>query len=915
MKTVLTTFTLMLCLGAFAQQNILQGEVLNEKAKPLAYSSVVLLNPKDSTMEFFGVTNLQGKYLIRGIKNGNYLLQTAFLGYKPQYQPITFPKKNQGAIKPIIMQPQSKSLDEVKVEANYVPFQLKKDTIEFNTAAFKVKPDAMTEDLLKRLPGIEIDRAGNIKAFGENVNKVLVDGKEFFGSDPKVATRNVPADAIDKVQVYDKKSDESEFTGIDDGTRNTTLNLTLKEDKKNAVFGDVLAGGSVKGKYKGSGKMYKFNDKQQIAALGMINNVNQFGFSFNDYMNFSGGLQNMLSNDGSFTITSDNNFPVNFGSPVTGLTTSGAGGINYSYTKNKHNKVFFSYIGNGSNKDLAENTRSTNFTHNQTYNLEEELEEFRKNLAHRFNFGLHKRFNSKTNLIVNTNASLSNGSSHQDEIYSSNLNSVEYLHQKSNSFNSSDALSIATNGSLMRKTNNNKTVLKLIGNFSYNQQKAFSETNHLTWYNNANNENKYQQFLKDDNYNTASSVGFSIIKKMSKKYSLTPAVTWGNASDELNRAQGEIYQENNTGFRPKFLKTYQYIVPKLSMNRKTKKTNLMIALQMELGKMSTDLWGEQKQNTNLSFFTPSVNFDWEYRSGQRIMFNYFSSINTPTVNQLLPTANTFNPLFIHYGNPSLAPEYLHNGRASWFLFDQFTFTSLMVGLNASYTLDKINWNHTIKEDLSRVSTLTNMDNGFQLSGSADFSTAISPLGIKVNLDLEERYNQGQNIINTVENVNTTLSHRFSLSLENRKKKKLDVLSGISAKFTNSKYSIQESLNRQFQDYSWFGEIRYSPTKRWNIECIADVANYNSQGFDESYSIPLLSAEVSYYLLKNNRAMLSLYAFDLLNKNQIVQRNSELNYLREVQSNTIGQYFMLSFKFRLNKFGDNSSGFDIEVNGR
>ena len=154
------------------------------------------------------------------------------------------------------------------------------------------------EDLLRKLPGLEVDRSGNIKAMGEDVKNVLVDGKEFFGNDPKVATRNLPADAINKVQLFDKKTDESQFTGIDDGERNQTLNLVLDEGKKAGVFGDVVAGAGTGSHVEAGAKIYRFTDKIQFAGLGMFNNINQFGFSLGDYINFSGGISALSSGSG-----------------------------------------------------------------------------------------------------------------------------------------------------------------------------------------------------------------------------------------------------------------------------------------------------------------------------------------------------------------------------------------------------------------------------------------------------------------------------------------------------------------------------------------------------------------------------------------------------------------------------------------
>jgi hypothetical protein len=331
--------------GLFArssgQTHSLSGTLYDNEVRPLTSGTVVLLNPLDSTLEFFGVTNQQGQFLIRNIKEGNYVLQASFIGFHSLYSPIKIPREKGSDLGDLILKPMPVDLAGAEVVGEAVPLGISGDTIIYNAAAFKTKPDAVTEDLLKQLPGIEVDRAGNIKALGEDVNQLYVDGKEFFGSDPKVATRNIPADAIHQVQVYDKKSDDAEFTGIDDGTRNKTVNLKMRKDRKKGVFGDVLGGYGTGNHYKASGKAYHFTDKIQVAGLGMINNVNEYGFSFNDYLDFSGGMKAMMGGGGSaqINISSDNSFPINFGQPVNGLVTSGAGGLNFSHSTSKHNRT------------------------------------------------------------------------------------------------------------------------------------------------------------------------------------------------------------------------------------------------------------------------------------------------------------------------------------------------------------------------------------------------------------------------------------------------------------------------------------------------------------------------------------------------------------------------------------------------
>jgi hypothetical protein len=247
----------------WSQTHSLSGEILDEEGKPLSFASVLLLNPADSTLQFFGITNQQGLFDIKTIKENNYLLQISFMGYQTLYRSITIPLKGGNNLGTILMKPSPVDVGEVKVVGERVPLMIKKDTVEYNAAAFKLKEDAVTEDLLKKLPGIEVDRAGNVKAMGEDVKRVFVDGKEFFGNDPKIATKNIPAKAVDKVQVYDRKSEESMFTNINDGSREKTINLQLQEDQKNALFGDLTAGGGTNNRYLGSAKAYRFTDKQR----------------------------------------------------------------------------------------------------------------------------------------------------------------------------------------------------------------------------------------------------------------------------------------------------------------------------------------------------------------------------------------------------------------------------------------------------------------------------------------------------------------------------------------------------------------------------------------------------------------------------------------------------------------------------
>ncbi len=315
---------------------------------------------------------------------------------------------------------------------------------------------------------------------------------------------------------------------------------------------------------------------------------------------------------------------------------------------------------------------------------------------------------------------------------------------------------------------------------------------------------------------------------------------------------------------------------------------------------------------NFRAFLPQFSVEHEYKTGRRLMAMLSSAINVPSAMQLLPVVNDINPLALFYGNPELDPERSHRMNLHWLLVDQFSFTSLMTTLSGTWTRDKINTARTINEDLSFVNRLVNVDNDYDARANADFSTPIRFIGMKVRINLEERWNRGINLINSTENITLNNTHRAGVTFDNRKKEKWDVSTGVEAAFTNSRYSVQQNLNNRYVDLSWFGEARYTPTVWWNFIVNADFTRYSDRGFGEQIDVPLLNAEISRFLFREQRATLTLRGFDLLNRNNIVQRLGEMNYLREVRSNSMGRYVLLTFTWRLNRFGTNTSAIDVRT---
>ncbi len=918
MKYIITAIFLGMFWSGFAQVSSLSGEITDETGKGLPSATVVLLNPDDSTMSYFGISDEQGHWEVKNIRSGKFLMQFAFIGYETAYRNISMPYEKGSYWGIMAMKPKPVNLDGVQVIGEYVPMQIKKDTIEFNAKAFKTKPDAVVEDLLKKLPGIQVDRAGNIKAMGEDVRKVLVDGKEFFGNDPKVATKNLPADALDKVQVYDKKSDESEFTGIDDGSRDKALNLVLKEDHKKGIFGHVMGGYGTDKHYQANAKLYRFTDNIQAAALGMQNNINQFGFSFQDYMDFNGGMAAMMTGGGSAKISMelDGGVPINFGQPVSGLTTSGAGGANFSYSWNKRRRIFLSYMGSATDKYLERSTKTTNYIESGAYQQDEDLSQTNRDTSHSINFGLRYELDSTQNIIIDGGGSLGFSNAWGQTYTNSFIDDLKlnYLNRQNNQGGDNGSLNAKL--SYLKKFRGNKTVLKVGANGNMSSRSSRLDWNNRSWFAPETEESLNSYFQSSTTKNQSYSGNVSLTQKVGKKYFILPEFRVSSSTDNLTRMQGIPFPSDAIidSLSPVFDRTLDNFNAGFTVKRSTESTQINLMLKAQMDQSRTSLWGDASmEHEKESFFLlPGLNIDWEYRTGHRLNLSYSSNVIQPTMNQLLPVSDNTNSLSVFYGNRNLRPELQNRVNAHWIIFDQFSFTSLFTTLSGTYTKDKINWSRTVNDQLGQTATLVNVDDDYSLRAGIDFSTPIRRLGVKINAGIQEGWNQGISIVNEQVNTNTNLSHTLSFSIENRTKKKWDVIAGGSFSLTDAKYSLQESLNNQYSDFRYYTELRYTPSDHWNFFISADVTNYNDKSFGESISVPLIAAEVSYFLGENKRTSISLQGADLLNQNKGIQRISEMNYLRETRSNIIGRYVMLSFKYRLNKFGGSGEGIVIKA---
>ncbi|MCF8374289.1 MAG: outer membrane beta-barrel protein [Bacteroidales bacterium] len=855
-------------LTAFSQHSI-TGKVKDDTGEALSYATVTLLNPGDSTLKYFGVTKSDGVFQIKNIKPANYIIQYSFVGMITSSEPITIPGNKGENLDDKVMK--SKSIGEVEVVAEYVPIAFKSDTVEFNTKAFETKPHAVAEDLLKKIPGIEVDESGNVKAMGEDVQKVLVDGKEFFGKDLKVATKNLPADAVKKVQVYDKKSEEADFMGIDDGVRDRTINLILDEKHKKGSFGDVEAAVGYEDLYKASAKLYRFSGKSQIAVLGMYNNVNEFGYSQKGHGDF--------------------------GKQINGLNTTGAGGFNLSYNATDYNRYFMSYLGRSTKTLLEQNTLKENYTDKGSYFQDIDFNNDETDSPHEINFGIRHNFNPRHNLTLDGDINISSNS-----YLSKNLTNTSFGDTVLNSWdNLTNSESDNTNASAklvyIAKLNQSKTQLKTNVTANYEE-----EASDMSWTNTGGFFNPYfsNQYKKNSTRKTGISADPTIVQEIGNFWYLTGDVDFGIQNESYDRTQGNSSETNFIdSLSADFSIANSSITPALSIKKSTAQKNFNITLGVDWEKQDRNLADQALEGKSYFYFLPSMSYSNSYRTGRRLSVRYSSNVGMPSASQLFPVINNMNPVSMYQGNLNLTPEYRHNINAHWSVFDQFSFTSLFTRFNAGYTKNKIGLSHTTNADYTQIIMPVNVDYNYSLSGMVYFSTPIRPLGIEINIRSNEAWDKGISLVDSIDNVNTTMTHSFRLSVGNRNKDRWQLNVGGSLSLTNSKFSIADTLNNNYFNTTYFAEVGFTPTDKWSFELDGNIVNYNAKNLSESINIPLLNAGVSYYFLKGNKGSLSIKGYDLMDKSISISQTSGVNYIQQVESNVLGRRFMLEFKV---KFG-------------
>jgi outer membrane receptor protein involved in Fe transport len=891
-----------------AQRYSIAGKVLDTLELPLPGATILLLNPTDSSLINFSASDNAGNFFLKNVAKGEHLLKITFVGYQPFSKKVMVDGiKDVISLEHIKMTPSREELDAVIVESDKAPVVVKKDTIEFNATYFKTQQNANVEDLLKKLPGVEVDNDGNITAQGEQVQNVTVDGKNFFGRDPKIATKNLPADAIDKVQIFDKKSDQAQFTGIDDGQREKTINLELKEEKRNGAFGTLTGGIGSDSRFMGKASINRFTRTKQLSFLGMANNINDQGFSIDDYLNFTGGSQRMMSGGGMRIQVNGNqsSVPLNLGNRANGQMTSLGGGINFNNEFTPNTDFMGSYFYNFLDHDLTKNTYRENFLPQGIYIYEETSRQESYNDNHRVNMTLEHEIDSANSLkfvsaFTYNQTNLSQYSLGQNRTEDGNVQN------ESERWTTSNGSSLNFNSNLLLRHRFDKKNRTLSADITFKalQSDRDGTLNSFNRYFTSGTEEsnilqRNAQTIDNISYGATVSyteplgnrkyveANYSYLTNQNNSHKDVYDISSGQ--EEFNTLLSNIYQSNYQ---------YQRAGINFRLNRKSFSFTTGVSTQHTRLKGELELH-DATIDKSFENILPSAHFNYDFTTSKHLRFDYETSMQEPTIQQLAPVIDNSDPLNITEGNPDLEPAYQHSWRVNYVSFDPGAFISFFTFFDVDYTTNAISTGRWINEDLITNTRPVNVDKALNLFANANVFIPINKLKSRFGIGGNWRDNHSIQLLNDVDNQIRQQTIGVNVRYDYTYKEIVDL--GLSAQISNDRVRYEfDQPDQLYINQTYSAESSFSFLKNYRLFVDLEYLIYKNEGSDYRQEIPLINLSLSRFLLKNKSGELKFAVNNLLDKTLGISQTANVNYTERTTTNSLGRFFMVSFTYALNK---------------
>ncbi|MCC9166647.1 outer membrane beta-barrel protein [Pontibacter sp. XAAS-A31] len=918
MKWLLALLPLLGFSQAFAQSVTVYGTVQSAQDKLELPGASVQLTRQADAHKMGKATDANGGFRFENISPGQYILEVSYLGFKTFSK--AFKAENTAVnLGQVLLEESNATLKEVQVVGKVPLGEQKGDTVQYNAGAFKTAPDASAEDLVQKMPGITISN-GTIQAQGEDVKQVLVDGKRFFGDDPSSALRNLPADVIANVQIFDKKSFQAELSGVSDGNEAKTINIVTKQDRRVGQFGKASAGYGTDDRYMIGASVNFFNGDQRFTFTGLSNNINMLDFSIGETP--GGGMRGRR--------------PPSGGGSTTGLISTNTLGLNYSDMWGKKVEVSGNY--NFTQRGINNNQ----FTR-QLYTLPADsgqvyLQDRYSNTTttnQRFNFRLDYKINENNRLLITpsftlqrteSNTSLTGGTVNENgalnetrnETTSDNSNysfnnNIYYSHRFGKPGRTISAgLNTSVSGtdgesSLMAATtyfrgNNNTT--------SQNQHTSLIRTGY-SWSGDATfTESLGQNGQLQFQY----SIGNQLNESDKRTYNfLEDTQSYSSLDTTLSNVFESEYLTQRVGLG------YQYNFDKLRIRFDTK---LQTAKLQSDQLFPTDFDLER----NFTNVLPSLEVDYKFSNSQSFDFNYNTSTNAPSVSQLQEVIDNSNPLQLTQGNASLQQSYQHTFRTGFRNFDMETNRVFFMGFFGNITQDYVGSSITratdesitlsngeVLEEGQQLTRPVNLDGYYNVRTFLHYGQPVNLLSSNLGLHGTVGYTRIPGLNNGILAYANTTNLGAGITLSSNISEKIDFTLSSNSSYNLVNNTLQPQLNSNYFNqntslkYNWI----FLNGLVYRTELNHQFNSGLSEGYDANYL--LWNMSISKKIFRNQQGEISLSVNDLLRQNVSVQRNVTAQYVEDVQSSALQRYFMLTFTYNLRNFSSGSAPVNNERN--